>query len=162
MIIRNFHLWGDFDLYPIAWLKYAGYNGALWVFRNRWLMSMLIDQSGVCKSKWRTGTLGPLGDIASIACKQVTRSQEMQWSWTRKTCLLWTRFVPGMLDPDDQTSDKQITARQRDQVVSLMVSKSDWSSFDGSAGTVKDCNQVQLTSHWSKRVSRSCLLFPRP
>src|SRR3954467_4682571 len=59
-----------------------------------------------------------------------------------------------MWDTDDQTSDKQSTAAQRDYVVSLTVSKSDRSSFDGSAGAVKDCNQVQLTSHWSiRRVS---------
>ena len=57
----------------------------------------------------------------------------------------------GILDTDDQTSDKQGTAEQRDYVVSLTVSKSDRSSFDGSAGAVKDCNQVQLTSHWSMR-----------
>jgi len=56
-----------------------------------------------------------------------------------------------MWDTDDQTSDKQSTAAQRDYVVSLTVSKSDRSSFDGSAGAVKDCNQVQLTSHWSMR-----------
>src|SRR3954471_11154833 len=56
-----------------------------------------------------------------------------------------------MWDTDDRTSDKQSTAAQRDYVVSLTVSKSDQSSFDGSAGAVKDCNQVQLTSHWSMR-----------
>ena len=49
-----------------------------------------------------------------------------------------------MLDTDDKNSDKQSTAAQRDYVVSLTVSKSDRSPFDGSAGSIKDCNQVQL------------------
>ena len=56
-----------------------------------------------------------------------------------------------MWDTNVRTSDKQSTAAQRDYVLSLTVSKSDRSSFDGSAGAVKDCNQVQLTSHWSMR-----------
>ena len=161
MIIRNCHLWGDFDLYPTAWLKYAGYNGALWVFRNRWLMSMQIDQSGICPSVWRNRYSGPTRWYCIIKFANVWLGHGVVISRERVNLIVENEDELGILD-----GWSNLGQAKYHRTKGTGTRLTDPTAIEVHSMEAQGLSRIATRSNWlvidQWELSRSCLLFPRP